>query len=498
MPNSSAHSISSNTGLFSFKSAPYLILTALSTIALLIAYLHISLWQHDSAYYDYDSLYIKIKYEGRWLLPWLVYPFKALNGQAVLMIDLAALFFFFYSVGKRVSSEALYALVFAALCIQIPAHAYQLMWPTNTVPSILILALSVMFVNRLNMFWFYLIFGVLLFATASNYFYLLPLLHLPLLDKTSAAENLKIACLKIIPAWALGFIIGYMASLLAVYVYTYSISGAGQWGIEIKSWRRPNHLESVADLLTNAEQAFVYFKTHLHSVFLKPWAFAVAVIALLTRLALGKNHNFIAVFLICLAMMLSHYVITLPVGIRIDLRTVVNVWLAVFALLFLVNLPIEKSWRVTLLMCCMLALNYSYLRENIYNLKDYSEISNFYYEDFEQAVSQSDLEVYDGIAFLSTHRDVYESNLRVLESQDFDNGKIVWLNTDTRLAPNAYKHGFTNILLCGSTNRRLDACKEIKQKVSSLPPLEAGRKRLHKVLGSYKGYLIIDLDPSVL
>lgn len=464
-------------------------------MCLLAHYLQISLWQHDSAYYDYASLFIKIKYEGRWLLPYLVYFFKQLNGQVVLFINLAALFVFFYYVAKQYTQKTTYAFVFACLCVQIPPIAYQMMWPANTAPAIIILMASAFVAHRLPLILFYLVFGVLLFATANNFYYLLPLVHLPLLSGQSFKKSLSITCFKIIPAWAAGFIVGYVVMLLMVYLFTHFNYGNGQWGIEIRQWRSPNKINNVADLYQNIHNSWHFLLQHLRYFLNDYWLIPVALLASLSRVLLERKQQLMAVSLIGISMVSVHYAITIPVGIKIDVRSVVATWIGLFAIVFLFSKEHRSPLKTQALMALMLLFTGSYYLENKSNLSSYANISNFYHDDFLNALP-ADYKNYKGVLFLSNNADVYHTNLAVLAEKGKGDGKIVWLNTDTRWAPNAYKAGFQQVYTCGTRHRHEAICQAVKANLAHLEAVahNTPSDNINTLHGAYQGYLVMSLQ----
>lgn len=471
-------------------------LSLVLTILLLLSYSQISLWQHDSAYYDLSSLFIKIQYEGRWLGPYLAAIFEALDGQISLFIDLLCLFLFFFIAAKYNFSHLGYAFVFAALCLQIQPFSHQLMWPASTAPAIVVLFLSSLLFEKLPLYGFYALFGVLFFALSSNFYYLLPLLHVGLLRQNSANDNFRVLILKIIPAWATGFIVGYLVMLGIVYLYTAASLGAGQFGLEIAAWRNPNPLQSSEDLIQNITKSAGLLTAHLNAFFSSPVSTICFVLAVGMTILSKDRIAFLIPCLLFLAMILAHYVITIPIGINIDIRTAIATWVGLIAMAFFT--PISNSKQRVFKMALMVTLTLIFFIENKKNLGDYADISNFYYQDF-LSVLPADYEKYDGVIFLGDNHRVYQANLKILRSQKFSNGKIVWLNTDTRWAPNAFKAGFDHVILCGTRDHRKPICQKLQlEDIKKIDQAASVERRINFVMGNYENFLVISLRPENL
>jgi len=134
------------------------------------------------------------------------------------------------------------------LAIQSTPLMESLTWPALPIFCLPIIFVAALISPRINVYIFYGLFGILLYGTVS--FYLLPLAHLHFFKKHKIDKNAKILLLKIIPAWALEFIVGSIFSLFIVHALT------GQIGIQPQDLRRPSYAHSFQDLIANTINSF--------------------------------------------------------------------------------------------------------------------------------------------------------------------------------------------------------------------------------------------------
>ena len=472
--------------------------------ALLSEYAAIAFWQHDSIYYD-PAAPEKIKYEGRWLIPWIAPILANLDGSLVLIANVLMIFVFYYLVARRFNANARYAIIFAGLAAQFLPFAFQLMWPVNTAPSIILLLLAIMLVDRLNMLLFYCLFGILFFATGSYYYYLLPVLHLSMLYQSSDVLEVAWQTAKIIICWAFGFIVGYGVLLLVVYFYSYYADGVGQWGLDIRPWRQPRPAHDLNGLIENGLRAVAYFQDHIaylagHVVTLIALLVAIGIRSLNQLKAPSFNPSFIALLVVLATMAAAHYVITLPVGIRIDVRSMAALWTAVFAAVFFVRGTRQGSLTSLILSLSMLVTTAVYYQENKNNLRQYDSIAKRYYADFEEAMP-ADISAYKGVAMLTGNIGFAKTNSKLLSPQGGYTGKIPWLNTDTRWTPNAYEYGFGEVKLCGEYQRHTEFCNKLWKLIQNGELQNQSNNEsptFHQIYGTYQQHLVVYLKPTNL
>ncbi len=448
----------------------FLLIAALLALLLLIDVSQLRVWQHDSAYYDLSSYFIKVKYEGRWMNPYLSIVFSKLNGHFNFFLCISAIFWFFFVSANRYLKNPSYAFVFAALCIQVSPLTNHLMWPALMVPVMALLMIASWAVNKLSIYVFYVVFGILLFATGSVAYYLLPLLHLPLLQKGSLSENLKFLLLKLLPAWAIGFIVGYIVMLLAVYLFTWYYYDAPQIGLTMRAWRLPNPIVDFSSFYENVSRSLSYLHAYADLFFESNWTYLIALIAIIIGFSTVKMSQGLPLALICLAIVIAHYVITIPVGIRISQRTVIATWVGISAFLFLVpNMHVRKEQIMMLLMVCLTTVFYLQNKERL----DWMvTVSNQYYDDLAAAFNGNPSD-YEGLLFLSDDLVIRNSQKGVMTHYGLSKIKdIEWIHSDTRWATVAFAANYKKVILCGRRDRRQQICKDIAAniKLVETPP----------------------------
>ena len=185
-----------------------LLLNIFFAASILYDVFQIHIYRGDSFYYipKYVAAY-KLGAEGRWINH-IFYPITTLiSGKLLSLFMLLSFFYFIFINFYRWSKNFYYASLVSLLLFQIPPLYSQIMWPAVSVSAFLVLLLSIFFVQRLSIHLFYILFGILFFATMNNFYYLLPLLHLSLLTPKNSKENFRLFFFEIMPAWAIGFIV---------------------------------------------------------------------------------------------------------------------------------------------------------------------------------------------------------------------------------------------------------------------------------------------------
>lgn len=189
------------------------------------AYAEVHVWAQDAIDYLPNKPSYWIPGEGRWLHYWLFPLLKTIDGSIALFPNLLFVFLFAFIVARRYARDTAYALAFAALCTEASPWTHQLMWPSTTLPSTAMLMVAALTVRALPVGSFYVLFGSLFSGTLQHLYFVLPLLHLPLLAKTTLRENARTLAVRIVPAWVVGALTGYLVMLAVVYGYTQLTGG---------------------------------------------------------------------------------------------------------------------------------------------------------------------------------------------------------------------------------------------------------------------------------
>ena len=295
-----------------------LLLSLFFTFSIFYDIFQIHIYRHDAFYYisGHKYLFYHVAQEGRWL-NYIFFPLvKNVSGIIwSIFILMSFAYFIFYSAYKW-TQNIYYSSLLSLLFLQIPSFYTLIQWPATAAPTFVVLLLAVYLVDRLTIFKFYILFGVLFFATMSNYYYLLPLLHLGLLTKSTTKDNIKLIIFKIIPAWAIGFIIGYMVTQLMLYLVFGHL-------MEIGSWRNPHYIHSFHDLINNIHLSFNALSLHIKSIFANNWIIITGITGFLISIWGRKKDLFFLPLLIFCAIIIVHYIVFMPIGIQIELRTIV-------------------------------------------------------------------------------------------------------------------------------------------------------------------------------
>ncbi|MCI0500304.1 MAG: hypothetical protein L0Y61_00975, partial [Epsilonproteobacteria bacterium] len=235
--------------LFNFKNKYFsnyyysiaLLFSIIFATSILYDLLQIHIYRHDSLYYITQAFYFNVfTAEGRWI-NYIFYPITTLiSGRLLSFFIVLSFFYFLYIVAYRWTKNIYYAALIALLFFQIPSMYDLVMWPATAACAFIVLLLSTFLVQRLPIYLFFIVFGILFFGTMSNFYYLLPLLYLDRLEPNDWGKNVRLFFLKIIPAWAVGFIVGYAVAQLIIYANTGHL-------MEIAQWRGPHYIHTVGD-----------------------------------------------------------------------------------------------------------------------------------------------------------------------------------------------------------------------------------------------------------
>jgi len=288
----------------------------------------IEVWRSDSLYYvDARDYAPKMTREGRWLIYLLFDALKTLPAQLLWLLGHVAGAGFAYRVARLYGLDSALAFLFAALAAQIPCVWGQSFWPAATFPALALLFIASLLHARLPMTLFYGLFGVLFFGLNQQYYFLLPVLHLPWVLE-SQEESLR-AALRLLLKWVLGFCGGYLVSLGVVYL------ASGEVGFPVDAWREPHYVNDFRSLLENVASGGGLLAAHLSVLAeLAPAGLTLLVVAALSVLGRSRS-EVLARLVIFAAVGLAIYAATIPVGVRVDFRSLTPLYFAVLGFCFL-------------------------------------------------------------------------------------------------------------------------------------------------------------------
>ena len=473
-------------------------------------YTSLHIWYPDDATYLIHGTLLTqpsqwITNEGRWLqylsLPFIVW----IGGRIALYLDLFLLFLFIFIVTWRYIANVVYAFAFAVLCLSTPALVYQMLTPSIIFASIAVLLIAALVARMLPIYIFYVVFGILLMGCTQNFYYLLPLVHLHLFTKQSLSDNLRILMIHIAPAWIGGYIVGCFVMLFVVYVYTFVNTGDGQIGLQIQEWRKSEY--DYQNLKAAISRSAEYLVFHLGAFTLyNKGIMVIAAIAFVFSL-LGESRH-LPVKLLLAGIVLSHYILIIPVGVIFHYRTAIPAAIGFAALLFLASPTgrLKEILHITLLLCMSAAWSF----QTIKNLRFETSIPEIFFSELLRLTPKSP-KYYNGVALLNGSQSIKKTTLTIMDhlellpSKDMvpphrQQGRFTGIRMKMHVSsffqPVAYEAGFKYVQLCGDfhggdIHAQSSLCREIAK---SFPmPNENKTPGFYNVLGEYNGFLVLSI-----
>ena len=478
----------------------YVMILLFSTfLAISIFYdlLQIHIYRHDALYNmpNIDTYKIKVETEGRWINYIFFNIFTHIPGSILSIFILLSFGYFTFVASYKWTQNYYYALIIALLFIQIPSFYDLITWPAVSSPAFLVLLLSIFLQKRLNIFLYFILFGILFFGTMSNYYYLLPLLYLSYLNSHDWKQNLKFVSFKLVPAWAIGFVVGYIATQLIIYMNFDHF-------IKIASWRAPNYIHSIHDLVENISRSINYLGRDIKSIFLNNWLVLLFMFSLIvTTIDRRKDLVFIPLSLFSL-IIVSHYIIVLPVGIAIQPRTIVATWVGVLAISFFV--PSIKNWQIYLLAPIIVFFTSRLYLDNHHNMKWYANVTNTHFNKLLSEAPKPPLE-YKGVILYASDTDIKKCNKLISKINNTPRGKnIEGQGAFMRWAPSALEAGFQSVSNCNAGKGRNAVyrsvkdlnkiCKEVSKIAIDYKTVSEKDITFYHIVGEYNGRLIISFN----
>lgn len=494
-----------------------LLISLVAMGATLWAYTWVHIWYFDAVdYINYPSPGRWIVYEGRWL-NFLLFPLlKQIGGSIALYLNLLCLFLFAYTAARRYIEDSAYAIAFAALCLAASPWVHQLAWPSITLPGTAMLAAAALSVRALPIYIFYALFGSLFSGSLQHLYYLLPLLHLPLLKGITFISNFRMLTMHVVPAWIVGFLIGHLVMLVMVYISTFLGLGSGQMGVVIEEWRRTNPytgdrhhaVENLDAMVANTISSIDYLIEHVKILLLLDTTYAWVVLlvgagALVLCVSSGRRH--LPAKLLSLGIILAHFVAVIPVGIHILFRTSTPLAIGIAALLFLTPQVRLRHRMLVGQMVLLSCLTVAWSTQSINTLSWRASITNTYYDELLQTIPM-DPKRYAGIVLLSDRSTMVKSHKAIerllgLSVQGFS-VEDMGMTSPLRWKAVAVEAGFSfrDVLLCGRNERDESSaiCREIIVRLP-LPPVATERAMrrsgwLYTVLGKHRNYLVVSIN----
>ena len=487
-----------------------IIISIAALCATLQAYTWVHIWYKDAVDYINHDPRLWITAEGRWLNYWLFPLLARVDGSIALYLNLPCLFLFAYTAARRYIKDSAYALAFAGLCMEASPWVHHLTWPTTVLPASVLLAAAALSVRALPIYVFYALFGSLFAGSLQHLYYLLPLLHLPLLDGTTFRSNFRTLAIRIVPAWIAGGLAGSLLMLVMVYRYTFLETGTGQMGLAIAQWRRTHpytgdrhqSVLNLDDLVANIASSIGYLIEHVKILLLHDTTFAWAVLLVAAGacvLGASRGRRHLPAKLLFLLIILAQFVAVIPVGLHVLFRTCTPLAIGIAALLFLT--PQARHRMIVGQMVLLSCLSVAWSAQSINTLSWRASITNTYYDELLQTIPM-DPKRYAGVALLSDQAAVQKSSTAIsfrlgLSVSGFSVQDLGMTNPRLWKAV-ASEAGFRDVLLCGRNepHESLAICREINARFPC--PAEGSRDAasnwLYTVLGEHGNYLLLSIN----
>ncbi len=367
---------------------------------------HIHVYRQDALYYIQANDYFdsKVSTEGRWINYFLFDLVSNIDGKILSLFVLSSFGYFMFFVSYKWTKNIYYSIMLTMLFMQITPLYSLLQWPAVITPAFIVLLFSIYFYKKIkNIFLFFGLMGILFFGTMSNYYYLVPFLFLEYFLRHDWKQNLRFTFYRLLPAWALGFIVGYIIAQLFVYINFHHF-------IKIAEWRSPNYIHSFDDLEYNFLLSFKSLSNHLKSVIVN-FGFGVLAFFAIIISTLKRRKDLIFIpLLIFVFIAIIHYIVILPVGIYISPRTVIPTWISVFAILFFV--PNVKKWQIYILIPVIVLYSYNMYVSSNGNLKWYATVTNKYFDEFIDLIGEDALK-YKRLAVYANNSDIAQKTRKI-------------------------------------------------------------------------------------
>ncbi|MCI5076737.1 hypothetical protein [Oricola sp.] len=275
-------------------------------------------WRHDAIRYV-SSFENGLIYDSRWVL-YLLFPLLKLVPPFVawaLCFGLTGLFF--HLIARQLGFDRSEAAAIAMVLSASTGFIAQLHWPAITLPGAIVLLFAYWLSRRVGALATLTIASILSFAVIQSFVYVLPLLYVDRMVSGSWRDRL-VWTLKILAYWALAFVLAYAVSQAIVYLLSGDV-------MQIHDWRQPHKADSLPALMENIDRNVDFLDGHIRSLFPAGWLALAAFVAIFAAfLRPGATpRSLLALGLVCLtgaAIGIAHYVLTLPIGIIVQLRTV--------------------------------------------------------------------------------------------------------------------------------------------------------------------------------
>ncbi len=475
--------------------AVFLLLSIFLFFSMVYDMLQIHIYRHDSLYYmtDADTYYrFKVATEGRWINYIFFNILTRLSGEMLSIFIVCSFGYFIFTALCQWSKDHYYSLMVSLFFIQFPPLYNAILWPATSAPALAVLLLAVFLQKKLNLFLYFVLFGILFFGTISNYYYLLPLLFLRYFLDQSSQQNVVFFVYKLIPAWAAGFVSGYVVAQVIVYM------DFGHF-ITIAGWRAPHYIHSFHDLGENIQRSVHFLKEHIKLVFSHHWFIILFLFSFAVSITGRRKDILFLPLTLFFLILIVHYAVIIPIGIDIAPRTAISTWIGIFGMSFFI--PFVKKWQIYVLVPVIVLLTFTLYLDNHHNLQWYRTITNTYYDRLLSESPNSPAQ-YKGIILYASDTDIKKRNQLIAKIHHISAGNTLEnLDAFGRWVPVAREAGFKTVMNCNGEKGRnvlwhpqenaTDICKRVSQMVLAAKNMPNSDLSFYHIVGEYNGKLII-------
>ena len=391
----------------------------------------VHVWRHDALYYQPYYTHL-VKAEGRWINYFLFDFLKTFPAHASALLSISCFGgFMWIAANKIVSWEK--SLLVTLLFLQISQIWSIIHWPAVILPAYFFLFFCA-YLSRKYRYEYILALACILFhGTMNNLYNLIPLLFL---SKIRTGRQL----FRFFVFWLLFYVLGFAVAQFMTKMIV------GQF-IEPSEWRNPHYVTSVTIFIQNLKNIAKHFISHIHTFTLANFILCMVT----TVLCLWKKIINIYQLLLLLCVGAACYVQTLPLGIRVDFRTVSPLYAVLlmpfcFALLY-------KKFRI-LVLIAILVLSIRMFTDNYNSLRYYQCIVSVYTEHLRTI--PNDPRLNSRLIFCSSPKDISDVENHLMKTMDLKNRITEGLGELFRWPPSAQSLGYHVILM---QPQGLEKCK---------------------------------------
>ena len=381
--------------------------TAFLASVIIMQYLGIDLWRHDSFKHTplqswYDG---NLKQEGRWINYLLFDIIKSIPAHITSLMGLAAISLFTYLITEGVLKDVYLRIISSLSVLALPMLHSQMMWPNITFFPLVALLIFYFLSKKLPSILIFALSAIFYFGTLSNFYFLIPLIFLKDINANltgTIKTDLLYVLKKIIFPYAACFILGYLAANGVVSLMT------GQ-SVQMAEWRNPSPATDLNQLFSNLSGIHKRMALFFTKVFSEAHIALWLGLGILTLLSLSKRN--IWVLLVLIMVFLSAFYTTAYHGIFISDRTL-STSIVPLVLIFLV-LPGMKFHNNLLHLLLAVLFIWPFFNRSTEQLNLFGKIQGYYNHHIEKAVKDLPKNVMTTPIVFVSDKEVQEVNNQI-------------------------------------------------------------------------------------